>query len=122
MMMKNRIITLACVAATLALCACRVETKTEPIPEAEGSGKKAITLRMEPMSREEIKSATDSAIDKTAEAATKFREAATTAVENLQTVGKNVTTFTDTMINMNKKPEQSATVTTTTQVTTDTNP
>jgi hypothetical protein len=106
--------------AAFALAGCRVDTNTESVPEAEGSGKKAINIRVEPMSRDEIKSAASDAIDRGAEAATQIRNAATTAVENLQTVGKAVTTFSDTMVNVQRPGEQSATVTTTTQVTTTT--
>ena len=104
--------------ATLALTGCRVDTKTEPVPEAEGSGKNAINIRVEPLSRDEIKSAASDAIDKTADAATHIRSAATTAVENLQNVGKAVTTLSDTMVNIRRPGEQQETVTTTTQVTT----
>lgn len=92
--------------AVLGLAGCRVETKSEPIPEAEGSGKNALTIRVEPLSREEMKSAADSAIDKTADAAVQLRSAATTAVENLQTVGRTVTTLTDTMIRNRSSDDQ----------------
>lgn len=91
--------------AALGLSGCRVETKSDPIPEAEGSGKNALTIRVEPLSRDEMKSAADEAIDKTADAAVQLRNAATTAVENLQTVGRTVTTFTDTMIRNNQSSD-----------------
>lgn len=94
-MMNQKIKLLGCLMAVGVLAACRVETKTEPIPEAEGSGKKSLTIRMEPMSRDEIKSATNEAIDKTAEAAGQLRSAATTAAENLQHVGQNIGTMSE---------------------------
>ena len=87
--------TLAVVA--LALSACRVETKTEEVPEAEGSGKKAINIRLEPMSKDEIKAAANKAIDTTAEVATTARDAATSAVKNAERLGSAVTTLTETI-------------------------
>jgi hypothetical protein len=108
--MMNRLISYTTVAAiSLALCACRVETDTESVPEAEGTGKKAINIRVEPMSREEIKDATNTAIDKTAEAASKAREAATTAVQQAERIGKAVTTLTDTMVDVNTVREDAPT-------------
>lgn len=91
---------------------CRVETHTESVPEAEGSGKKAINIRVEPMSREEIKDVADRAIDRTAEAATTARAAATTAVQSAERIGQMVTTLSDTMININRGPETDGAVTT----------
>lgn len=96
-MMNHKWKILGCLAAACLLTACRVETKSEPIPEAEGSGKKSLTIRMEPMSRDEIKSATNDAIDKTAEAATQLRSAATTAAGNLQHVSQNIGTMSQTL-------------------------
>ena len=95
--MMKQSLTLLAAASLLALCACRVETKSEEIPETEGSGKKAINIRVEPMSRQEIKDATNQAIDKTAEAATVARSAATSAVENAEKLGHAVTTLTNTV-------------------------
>jgi len=116
-MMKKTVTGLVCASVLISVAGCRVETKTEQVPEAEGSGKKAINIRVEPMSREEIKTATDNAIDKTAEAATKIKSAATTAVGNLETLGNQVRSVTDT-INLHRTPAESSTVTTTTRVTT----
>lgn len=110
-MMNRKFQFLTIVVLGLALTGCRVETNTEPVPEAEGSGKNAINIRVEPLSREEIKSATDDAIDRTATAATHLRTAATTAVENLQQVGRTVTTLTDTMINVNRQGDDNTTST-----------
>jgi hypothetical protein len=93
----NHISLLALSAISLVLCACRVETKSEDIPEAEGSGKKAINIRVEPMSRQEIKDAANTAIDRGAQAATMVRNAATTAVQNAEKIGQNVTTLTDSL-------------------------
>ena len=108
--MMNRLIAYTTLAVfSLTLCACRVETQTESVPEAEGSGKKAINIRVEPMSKEEIKEATNTAIDKTAEAASKAREAATTAVQQAERIGKTVTTLTDTMVDVNTVPENAIT-------------
>lgn len=92
----------------LTLCACHVETKTEPVPEAEGSGKKAINIRVEPMSRDEIKSAADKAIDQSAEAATKLRNAATTAVENMQKAGQAVESLKNTFESFQNQGESTA--------------
>lgn len=104
---------LMCMATGLmALAGCRVETHTETVPEAEGSGKKAINIRLEPMSRDEIKDVADRAIDKTAEAATTARAAATTAVQNAERIGQIVTTLSDTMININREPAADEAVTT----------
>lgn len=109
-MMKNRLSAYTTLAVlSLSLCACRVETQTESVPEAEGSGKKAINIRVEPMSREEIKEATNTAIDKTAEAASRARDVATTAVQQAERIGKAVTTLTDTMIDINTAPENAVT-------------
>jgi hypothetical protein len=107
--MKTKTFAIACGMTALVLCGCRVDTKTESVPEAEGSGKKAINIRVEPMTRDEMKAAASDAIDKTADAATQLRSAATTAVENLQTVGKTVTTLSDTMININRQPNDAVT-------------
>lgn len=96
-MMKIKLICFLCAVVALGLCGCRVETNSEPVPEAEGSGKKAINIRVEPMSRDEIKSAADRAIDETAEAAGKLRNAATTAAQNLESVGRTVTTLSNTL-------------------------
>jgi len=81
----------------LALCACRVETSSEEIPEAEGSGKKAINIRVEPMSTDEMKDAANTAIDKGAAAAAVARDAATSAVQNAEKIGQTITTLTDTV-------------------------
>lgn len=104
----------------VSLCACRVETKTESVPEAEGSGKKAINIRVEPLSREELKTVTDDTIDRASDAASVVREAATSAVGNAQRVGKAVTTLTEGMININYPQNNDVTVTTVTEVTTET--
>ena len=98
--------------AMLTLSACKVETKTESVPEAEGSGKKAINIRVEPMSRDEMKSAASNVIDKTAEVATSAREAATSAVQNAEHIGQAVTTLSDTMINIRRQPDNTATTST----------
>jgi hypothetical protein len=120
--MTNKCYLLAASATVLALslCGCRVETNTESVPEAEGSGKKAINIRVEPMSRDEIKDATNKAIDKTAEVASKSRDMATSAVRNAESFGKAVTTLTDTMVNINTPAEQAEQVTTTVKVTSET--
>lgn len=111
-MMTNGKFALVLVTCTLALTACRVETKTESIPEAEGSGKKAITVRLEPMTRDETKAVINNAIDKSADFATSAREAATSAVNNAERIGKAVTTLSDTMINIHRQPENSDAATT----------
>ena len=97
---------------SLTLCGCRVETNSETIPEAEGSGKKAINIRVEPMSRDEIKDAANTAIDKGAEAASMARDAATSAVQNAEKLGQSMTTLTNTVNNIrnaNRQPETTST-------------
>jgi hypothetical protein len=106
--MKNnfpiQILTIAAL-ATIAITGCKVKTSTEAVPEAEGSGKKAINIRVEPMTRQEMKKAADTAIDKTAEAAGELKQAATTAAGNLKVMATNITTMTSTMINIHKANE-----------------
>ena len=79
------------------LAGCRVETRSEELPEAEGSGKKAINIRVEPMSKDEIKDAANKAIDKTADLATKARDAATSAVHKAESLGDAVSTLSETL-------------------------
>lgn len=57
--------------------ACKIQAEKETIPEAEGNGKTAVNIRVEPMNREEIKDATGRVIDRTAEAADEVKDAAT---------------------------------------------
>lgn len=119
--MKNHLLKSVVFASVLiSLCGCRVETNTESVPEAEGSGKKAVNIRVEPMSRDEIKTVTDTTIDRASEAASAVREAATTVVGNAQRAGKAVTTLTEGMVDINFPSNNDATVTTVTQVTTET--
>ncbi len=119
--MKTNILkSLVFAAGLLSLCACRVETNTESVPEAEGSGKKAINIRVEPLSRQEIKDVTNTTIDRASDAASVVREAASSAVDNAQRVGKSVTTLTEGMVDINFPGKNDATVTTVTQVTTET--
>jgi len=96
-MMTKKFTSLLFAVACLSLCACRVETSSEEIPEAEGSGKKAINIRVEPMSTDEMKDAANTAIDKGAAAATVARDAATSAVQNAEKIGQTITTLTDTV-------------------------
>lgn len=123
MINNNSLLAISATILALSVCGCRVETNTEPVPEAEGSGKKAVNIRVEPMSREEIKDATNRAIDTTAEVASRTRDLASTAAENAERLGRNITTLTDTMINVNRAEEQPDTeeeVTVTTTVATET--
>lgn len=80
-----------------ALSGCKVETSTEKIPEAEGKGKTAINLRLETMSKDEIKNAADKTIDSAAQFVDKAREAATTATESARNISNTVTTLTHTL-------------------------
>lgn len=89
---------LAVVACSLS--ACRVETNSEELPEAEGSGKKAINIRVEPMSKDEIKNAANKAIDTTADLATKAKDAATSAVNNADRLNDAVSTLSTTFNNI----------------------
>lgn len=80
--------------AAFALCSCKVETSTEKIPNAEGASKNAVNIRVQPMSRSEIKDVTDKAIDKTADAATTLGAGAKEIVE--RTSGTRLTLHTNT--------------------------
>lgn len=79
------------------LAGCKVETSTEKIPEAEGKGKTAINLRLETMSKDEIKNAADKTIDSAAQFVEKARDAATSATHNAKTLTNSVTTITQTI-------------------------
>src|SRR5690606_29032750 len=94
---KRHLSYLLAACAVIALSGCRVETKSEELPEAEGSGKKAINIRLEAMSKDEIKNAASKAIDKTADLATKARDAATSAVQNAERLGDAVSTISETL-------------------------
>lgn len=83
--------------AGMILGGCRVEAEKETIPEAEGTGKSALNIRVETMSKEEIKNAANKAIDKTAAMATHVKDAASTAVHNAEVLGQAVTTIGKTM-------------------------
>lgn len=87
-------------ALAIALPGCRVETNSEELPEAEGSGKKAINIRVEPMSKDEIKNAANKAIDTTADLATKAKDAATSAVNNADRLNDAVSTLSTTFNNI----------------------
>ena len=80
--------------AVIGLSACKVETSTEKIPAAEGSGKNAVNIRVEPMNREEIKEAAGKVIDKTADVAGEVKDAATTLNQNMRDARLKVTTET----------------------------
>lgn len=87
----------------LALCSCKVETSTEKIPNAEGAAKNAVNIRVQPMSRSEIKDVTDKAIDKTADVVTTLGAGAKEVVE--RTSGTRLTLHSNT-----PSPEPSAPV------------
>jgi hypothetical protein len=106
MKIKSSLLFLAIATVGLSITSgCKVKTSTESVPEAEGSGKKAINIRVEPMSRDEVKKAADTAIDKTAEAAGQLKQAATTAAGDLKVMATNLTTMTNTMINIHRNNE-----------------
>jgi hypothetical protein len=98
------------VSAALRLCACKVETSTEKIPNAEGGGKNAVNIRVAPMSRSEIKDATDRAIDKTADAASELKDAATTLGANAKEIAARTSDSAIILHRNTPSPEPSASV------------
>jgi hypothetical protein len=97
--------------AALALVSCKVETSTEKIPEAEGRGKNAVNIRVEPMTRGEIKDAASAAIDKTADVAGHVQDAASSITANARDLAHNASTVTRELVPKSTPvPEASSTV------------
>jgi hypothetical protein len=96
--------------AAFSLCSCKVETSTEKIPNAEGSGKNAVNIRVAPMSRSEIKDVTERAIDKTADAAGELKDAATTLGANAKEIAARTSDSAVILRRNTPSPEPSAPV------------
>ena len=97
--------------AALLISACKVETSTEKIPNAEGNGKNAVNIRVAPMSRDEIKDATGKVIDKTADVAAELKDAGTSISTNVRDLSHNANTATNRVLPKNTpSTEPSATV------------
>jgi len=71
------------------LIGCKVQTNTETVPEAEGNGKRAVNIRVEPMNREEIKDATGKVIDATAETAGEVKDAVTSVAAETRDLARD---------------------------------
>jgi hypothetical protein len=97
-------------AVALSLVSCKVETSTEKIPEAEGRGKNAVNIRVEPMTRGEIKDAAGKVIDKTADVANNVQDAASSISTNARDLAHNASTVTRDLMPGHTPSEPSSTV------------
>ncbi len=83
---------LAAASVVALLSACKVQTETETVPEAEGNGKRALNIRVEPMNREEMKDAAGKVIDGTAQAAGEVKDAATSLAADTRNLTRDAGT------------------------------